>query len=104
LILCAAAGAGVWVSAAADELKKSVVRRVTLANITWMEGTWVGDPDASRTRETWGRASNGAMLGMCRENDPERGPAYELILSEEQPEGLVYKIMHFGAGLKSRHP
>src|SRR5215470_2289328 len=103
LTMCAAAGAGVWISATADESKQSIVRQATLADIAWMEGTWVGDPDASRTRETWGRASDGAMLGMCHENDPARGPTYELILIEEQPEGLVYKIMHFGAGLKARH-
>jgi len=100
-ILVVALAGGLLAAALADE--RARLGGAKIDSVAWLEGTWVSEAGSPPYRETWGKAIDGRMLGMSHTTDKKGAPFYELILIEESPHGLEYRIMHFGEGMKSKH-
>ena len=95
---------GVWIAASAGEAKKAPAKSAKVSDLTWLTGTWYGEEDPSKYCETWGKPANGAIVGMCHMASKKGVPLYELIVIDEGPNGLAYRIMHYGPGLSPKHP
>ncbi len=98
-ISCAGMVGCLWAVAAAGSSESPA----KIDSVAWLAGTWVGETGSPPYSETWGKAINGGMLGMCHMTDKKGAPFYELILIEETPKGLAYRIMHYTDGMKAKH-
>jgi hypothetical protein len=81
--------AGVLVLLFAPGLAQPTPARATLADIAWIEGTWVGRGAVS-LEERWTPAAGGAMLGVSRTVKDNRMVAFEFLRIVERAGGLVY--------------
>jgi hypothetical protein len=76
------------------------LRTISLADFSWLTGSWDGEKHGEAIEEHWSAAAAGAMLGMFRWLRAERGVLYELMtLESEAAGGITLRIKHFGAGL-----
>jgi hypothetical protein len=69
------------------------VASASLAQMSWLSGTWAGTTATVSTEERWTPATGGAMHGVSR---TMRGPsltAFEFLCIAEQHGGLVYTAM-----------
>ncbi len=70
----------------------------TLADVSWLVGSWQGTAFGSQFEEVWNPASAGSMLGMFKLYDEDEGVNfYELMLLKEQQNSLVLLVKHFSA-------
>jgi hypothetical protein len=68
----------------------------TIADVSWIAGTWTGTGGALTVEERWTPAASGAMLGLGR---TLRGPAqasFEFLCMAERNGGLVYTALPNG--------
>jgi hypothetical protein len=64
--------------------------RATIAQLTWLAGTWKGGSGALTFEERWTPASGGAMLAVSRTIKGDRMVAFEFLRIIERDGGLVY--------------
>jgi Domain of unknown function (DUF6265) len=67
-------------------------RRVTatIAQVSWMEGTWKGATGGVSVEERWTAPAGGAMLAVSRTIKDGRMVAFEFLRIVERDGGLVY--------------
>lgn len=70
-----------------------------LADLAWLAGTWEGAVGDDALIETWFPPAGGRMVGLFRWVKEGEVFLYELMSLEEEDEGVVLKIKHFGADL-----
>jgi hypothetical protein len=75
-------------AAAAQPARKLVP--ATIAQVAWMEGTWVGKDGGITVEERWTPPAGGSMLAVSRTVKDGRLVAFEFLRIEERAGGLVY--------------
>ena len=65
-------------------------------NVAWLAGRWQS-PDGERTlaEEHWSAPAAGGMVGMFRMAAGERAGVYELLLLEQEKDGVWMRMRHF---------
>jgi hypothetical protein len=64
--------------------------RGTLAQLTWLAGTWTGAEGPISFEERWTPSAGGAMLAVSRTLKGDRLVAFEFLRIVERDGGLVY--------------
>jgi hypothetical protein len=62
----------------------------TIAQVGWMEGTWVGEAGGVSFEERWTSPAGGAMLAVSRTLKSGRLAGFEFLRIVERDGGLVY--------------
>ena len=74
----------------------------SLADVTWLVGSWQGTAFGSQFEEVWNPASVGSMVGMFKLYDSDKGVNfYELMLIKEVDKSLELWVKHFSADFKA---
>jgi hypothetical protein len=69
--------------------------KVSLSEMAWLTGRWVGNGLGGRTVETWSAPEAGVMLGTFRLLRDEKTVFYELLTLGENERGLTMRLKHF---------
>ena len=69
----------------------------TLADVSWLVGSWTGEAFGNNFEEVWNPPSAGSMVGMFKLLDGEQVSFYELVLLVEEQGSLSLKVRHFNA-------
>jgi hypothetical protein len=64
--------------------------RATIADVSWLSGSWQSEPMPSTVEERWSPAAGGAMLAVGRTLKGGRMVAFEFLRIVERDGGLVY--------------
>lgn len=78
----------------------AVSEPTTLEDLTWMAGHWRGDSErlGGTAEEGWFAPSGGAMAGVFRLVSNGRARVFELVLIEEEEDGIFLRFKHVGPG------
>jgi Domain of unknown function (DUF6265) len=68
----------------------------TLAQMSWLSGTWVGSSGSSTFEERWTPSAGGSMIGVSRTLKDGNMSAFEFLCIVEREGGLVYQAMPNG--------
>ena len=69
--------------------------RPSIGDAAWLTGRWVGEGLGGQVEESWSAAHDGQMLGyfsLVRNGAPV---FHELMMLDEQPDGLRLRVKHF---------
>ncbi len=69
----------------------------TLADVSWLVGSWTGSAFEGTFEEVWNRPSAGTMVGMFKLMKAGKVEFYELLLLTEEEGSLHLKVKHFNA-------
>ena len=69
----------------------------TLADVSWLAGSWTGEAFGDRFEEVWNPPSAGSMVGMFKLLKAGKVAFYELVLLVEEEGSLSLKVKHFNA-------
>lgn len=67
----------------------------TLADVSWLVGSWTGEAFGSTFEEVWNPPSAGSMVGMYKVLNGDQVSFYELMLLVEEEGSLSLKVKHF---------
>ena len=67
----------------------------TLADVSWLTGSWSGDAFGNTFEEVWNPPSAGSMVGMWKLMNEGQVVFYELMLIVEEEGSLSLKVKHF---------
>lgn len=71
----------------------------TLADMSWMTGSWTGNALGGVTEEVWTAPSGGTMLGMFRLTKNSKPVFYELVTLTEEGGSLIMRLKHFNPNM-----
>lgn len=72
------------------------VGRPGLDSVGWLVGRWrSADGERAISEEHWSAPAAGGMVGMFRMTTRERAGVYELLLLEQQNDGVWMRMRHF---------
>src|SRR5262245_27101459 len=77
-----------WLSAAAFSRPPAAPKTTRVADLAWMTGNWHDRTDGW-SEETWTPPRAGAMHGMCRIGEDASRAIYEILLLEDDGEGVA---------------
>ncbi|QJR13435.1 DUF6265 family protein [Usitatibacter palustris] len=67
-----------------------------IADVAWLQGSWLGEGMGGASEEFWMPARNGVMMGAFRVMKPDGSPRfYEIFAIEEQEGSLLFIVKHF---------
>ena len=69
----------------------------TLADASWLVGSWSGTAFGQQFEEVWNPPSAGSMVGMFKLLDDEEVAFYEILLMTVEDGSLSLKVKHFNA-------
>lgn len=69
----------------------------TLADASWLVGSWSGPAFGAMAEEVWNPPSAGSMVGMFKVYKDDTVIFYELIILVEEEGSLSLKVKHFNA-------
>ncbi|MEL7187456.1 MAG: DUF6265 family protein [Pseudomonadota bacterium] len=69
----------------------------TLADASWLVGSWSGPAFGAMAEEVWNPPSAGSMVGMFKVYKEDTVLFYELIIMVEEQGSLAIKVKHFNA-------
>ncbi len=72
---------------------------VTLADLAWLAGNWIGEEGETTIQEHWSAAEGNSMMGMFRLVQGGQVVFYEFMSIEQEDAGPVLRIKHFDPGL-----
>lgn len=67
----------------------------TLADVSWLVGSWTGEAFGGTFEEVWNPPSAGSMIGLFKLLDGDEVNFYELLLLVEEEGSLSLKVRHF---------
>lgn len=71
--------------------------QATLADASWLVGSWEGSAFGQHFEEVWNPASANSMVGMFKLMDGDEVAFYELLLMTVEEGTLSLKVKHFSA-------
>jgi Domain of unknown function (DUF6265) len=72
-------------------------------NVAWLAGRWQSPPgERTNCEEHWSAPAGGAMVGMFRLLAGGRPSVYEILLLEEESDGVWMRLRHFGPQMTAR--
>lgn len=71
----------------------------TLADLSWMVGSWTGKGLGGVAEESWLAPSGGTMLGMFRMTKDSKPVFYELVTLTEEGGSLIMRLKHFNSNM-----
>ena len=74
--------------------------QVTVADMSWIAGEWVGGEDGTLIEEHWSEPAGDNMMGMFRMLQGDKVVFYEFMSIEGGATGPVLRIKHFHPALK----
>jgi hypothetical protein len=74
----------------------------TLADMSWLTGSWADDSGGNLSEETWTAPSGDSMQGMWRYVTGGKARIYEILTVTAEDGGLVMRIRHFDPKLVGR--
>lgn len=69
--------------------------KATLADISWLAGSWSGTGLGGVSEENWGKPADGAMIGTYRLIVDGKTVFYEFMLLTETEGTLILRLKHF---------
>ena len=66
-----------------------------LADLAWLEGSWVGDGFGAKLSETYGAPAGGQMAGHFGAVKDGKADFYEFLMMAEVDGSLEYRVRHF---------
>ncbi|MFN0140634.1 MAG: DUF6265 family protein [Pyrinomonadaceae bacterium] len=73
----------------------TVAAKATLADVSWLIGSWSGTGLGGVSEEIWSRPADGAMMGTYRLVKNGKTVFYEFMLLTETEGTIVLRIKHF---------
>lgn len=74
-----------------------------LADAAWLAGGWKSGPaEKMAMEELWQGPAHGSMVGTFRMSSAGRPALYELLLLEEQADGVWMRLRHYGPEMVDR--
>jgi hypothetical protein len=70
--------------------------KATIAQVSWIAGTWIGTTGSNTFEERWTPSAGGSMLAMARTIRGGVMSAFEFLCIVEREGGLVYQAMPNG--------
>lgn len=67
----------------------------TLADVSWLVGSWTGEAFGNTFEEVWNPPSAGSMIGFFKLMQDDQVGFYELLLLVEEEDSLSLKVKHF---------
>ena len=67
----------------------------TIAELSWIQGSWQGEAFGGQTEEVWSAPSAGSMMGMFKLISEGEISFYELMTIVETEGSLLLRIKHF---------
>lgn len=71
----------------------------TIADMSWMVGSWTGNALGGVTEEAWATPSSGSMVGMFRLTQKGKPVFYELTTLTEEGGSLIMRLKHFNPNM-----
>jgi hypothetical protein len=65
---------------------------LTLDNLAFLIGRWIGERSGDRVEEIWTRAASDAMVGVFCWARADGGRTYEFLLIEDRPTGVTLTV------------
>ena len=72
--------------------------KVSVADLAWMTGTWVGPLGEQTLEEHWIDPGNGTIACVVRFTSNGATNIYELIMIEEEADSLVFRVRQWQPG------
>lgn len=76
----------------------------SLAELAWLEGTWVGEGLGGTVLESYSAPAGGHMIGHFRLVRDGQPVFYELIIVAQAGDSIEYRVKHFDPDLKGWEP
>lgn len=73
----------------------------TIAQLEWMTGKWQGELFGGVSEETWMPPRGSTMVGVFRLSRAERTSVVELLLIEEDENGVFLRFKHFSPAYRA---
>lgn len=73
----------------------------TLADVSWLAGSWVRTAEGEHAQEMWSAPEAGSMTGAFRWVRGGRVMVHEFMLLEEVEGRIELRLRHFGAGMRA---
>ena len=71
----------------------------TIADMSWMVGSWTGNALGGVTEEAWAAPAGGSMVGMFRLTKNGKPVFYELTTLTEEGGSLIMRLKHFNPNM-----
>lgn len=101
LLLAAAAPHSAQDAAAAGATaarQGSTPAAVQITDLVWLAGSWEGELFGQPAEEHWSEPRGRSIVGMFRLGAESSRPMYELILIEQESDGVKMRLRHYGPG------
>ena len=105
LVLNLVATAGLAAAAEPAAPAQPSLASVTVADFSWLAGTWQGEVEGDFVEEQWSAPAGGVLMGMFRwvqGGKDGKLALYELLSLEPGAEGPILWLRHFGLRLVGR--
>ncbi len=76
----------------------------SIDTLAWMEGSWAGPTGPSRLEETWSAPAGGTMIAAVRMTTGEETSMAELIIINEEDNGLTLRLQQYSRKHEPRFP
>ena len=76
----------------------SGARAQTVDDLAWIAGQWVGEAFGGSVEEGWFAPAGGSLSGSFRLVQNDVAVMYELLLIEQDADGVYYRFKHVGRG------
>ncbi len=82
----------------ADAKPVSTPTNAQINHLAWLAGSWEGELFGQPAEEHWSEPRGRSIVGMFRLGAESSRPMYELILIEQESDGVKMRLRHYGPG------
>jgi hypothetical protein len=78
--------------------------KTSIANLSWMTGSWSGAMGPATLEENWTQAKSGTIASLVRLTTPEGTGMVEIVNIQEMDDTLVLHLQQWGPGFTALAP
>jgi len=91
-------------SAPPSSFSSDHTERITVADLSWLEGRWRGEWGPRQAEQIWTSPKGGAMAGILRVIEDDKTLVIELFTLVDKPQGIELHFRHFTPSLVPWEP